>query len=121
MDVIGIYLFDQNNGMAFVKARCRHIPLVLIFLGEIQLSVVKLRSALSPLASCLSHNWQYIPNNKFMSYASVVIVSNKNVCLFAIWTLFISNYIQTFWIHISSAKYMQISWGLEKQRRRHQK
>ena len=51
MDIIGIYLFDQNMGMAFVKARCTHIPLVLIFLGEMQLSVVKLRSALSPLAS----------------------------------------------------------------------
>ena len=53
MDIIGIYLFDQNMGMAFVKARCTHIPLVLIFLDEIQLSVVKSRSALSPLASCL--------------------------------------------------------------------
>ena len=52
MDIIGIYLFDQNMGMAFVKARCTHIPLVLIFLGEMQLSVVKSRSALSPLASC---------------------------------------------------------------------
>ena len=52
MDIIGIYLFDQNMGMAFVKARCTHVPLVLIFLGEMQLSVVKLRSALSPLASC---------------------------------------------------------------------
>ena len=52
MDIIGIYLFDQNTDMAFVKARCTHIPLVLIFLGEMQLSVVKLRSALSPLASC---------------------------------------------------------------------
>ena len=52
MDIIGIYLFDQNMGTAFVKARCTHIPLVLIFLGEMQLSVVKSRSALSPLASC---------------------------------------------------------------------
>ena len=52
MDIIGIYLFDQNMGMAFVKARCTHIPLVMIFLGEMQLSVVKSRSALSPLASC---------------------------------------------------------------------
>ena len=52
IDIIGIYLFDQNMGMAFVKARCTHIPLVLIFLGEIQLSVVKSRSGLSPLASC---------------------------------------------------------------------
>ena len=49
MDIIGIYLFDQNMGMAFVKARfrCTHIPLALIFLGEMQS-----RSALSPLASC---------------------------------------------------------------------
>ena len=39
-------------GMAFVKARCTHIPLVLICLSEMQLSVVKSRSALSPLASC---------------------------------------------------------------------
>ena len=54
MDIIGIYLFDQNMGMAFVKARCTHIPLILIFLGEIQLSVVKSRSALSPLASCFA-------------------------------------------------------------------
>ena len=54
MDIIGIYLFDQNMGSAFVKARCTHIPLVLIFLGEMQLSVVKSRSALSPLASCCS-------------------------------------------------------------------
>ena len=52
MDITGIYLFDQNMGTAFVKARCTHIPLVLIFLGEMQLSVVKSRSALSPLASC---------------------------------------------------------------------
>ena len=52
MDIIGIYLFDQNMGMACVKARCTYIPLVLIFLGEMQLSVVKSRSALSPLASC---------------------------------------------------------------------
>ena len=52
MDIIGIYLFYQNMGMAFVKARCTQKPLVLIFLGEIQLSVVKSRSALSPLASC---------------------------------------------------------------------
>ena len=51
---IGIYLFNQNMGMAFVKARCTHIPFVLIFLGEMQLSVVKSRSALSPLASCYS-------------------------------------------------------------------
>ena len=56
MNIIGIYLFDQNMGMAFVKARCTHIPLVLIFLGEMQLSVVKSRSALSPLASCYSLN-----------------------------------------------------------------
>ena len=52
MDIIGIYLLDQNMGMAFVKARCTHIQLVLIFLGEMQLSVLKSRSALSPLASC---------------------------------------------------------------------
>ena len=52
MDIIGIYLFDQNMSMAFVKARCTHIPLVLIFLSEMQLSVVKSRSPLSPLASC---------------------------------------------------------------------
>ena len=56
MDIIGIYLFDQNMGMAFVKARCTHIPLLLIFLGEMQLSVVKSRSALSPLASCISYD-----------------------------------------------------------------
>ena len=52
MDIIGIYLFDQNMGIAFVKARCTHMPLVLIILSEMQLSVVKSRSALSPLASC---------------------------------------------------------------------
>ena len=56
MNIIGIYLFDQNMGMAFVKTRCTHIPLVLIFLGEMQLSVVKSRSALSPLASCFTSN-----------------------------------------------------------------
>ena len=54
MDIIGIYLFDQNMGMAFVKARfrCTHIQLLLIFWGEMSFSVVKSRSALSPLASC---------------------------------------------------------------------
>ena len=53
MDIIVIYLdlFDQNMGMAFVKARFTHI---LIFFVEMQLSVVKSRSALSPLASCCS-------------------------------------------------------------------
>ena len=55
MDITGIYLFDQNMGTAFVKARCTHIPSVLIFLGEMQLSVVKSRSALSPLASCSTY------------------------------------------------------------------
>ena len=43
MDIIGIYLFDQNMGMAFVKARCTHIPLAL----------VKSRSALSPFGFLL--------------------------------------------------------------------
>ena len=47
MDIIGIYLFDQNMGMALVKARFRCTPLALIFLGEMQS-----QSALSPLAPC---------------------------------------------------------------------
>ena len=59
MDIIGIYLFDQNMGVAFVKARCTHISLVLIFLGKMQLSVVKSRSALNPLASCLLYSRQF--------------------------------------------------------------
>ena len=54
MDIIGIYLFDQNMGIAFMaRFKCTHIPLVLIFLGEMRLRVVKSRFALSPLASCL--------------------------------------------------------------------
>ena len=67
MDIIGIYLFDQNMGTAFVKARCTHIPLVLIFLGEMQLSVVKLRSALSPLASCLSYHFLVLFDSHYKS------------------------------------------------------
>ena len=65
INIIDIYLFDQNMGMAFMaRFKCTHIPSVLIFLGEIRLSVVKSRSALSPLASCcwnimIHHNDTY--------------------------------------------------------------
>ena len=66
MDIIGIYLFDQNMGMAFVKARfrCMHIPLALIFLGEMQLSVVKLRSALSPRNKMCIKYWHTFDQQK---------------------------------------------------------
>ena len=87
MDIIGIYLFDQNMGMALVKARCTHIPLVLIFLGEIYLSVVKSRSALSPLASCcfylhhsLMASLRYICISKVCFYAVKVSIMLPTGC-----------------------------------------
>ena len=74
MDIIGIYLFDQNMGMAFVKARCTHVPLVLIFLGEMQLSVIKSRSALSPLASCWTVGQMCPTNYSHLHLGHVIIL-----------------------------------------------
>ena len=45
-------LFDQDAG----KARCTHIPLVLIFLGEMQLSVVKSSICFKPFGFLLVLN-----------------------------------------------------------------
>ena len=54
MDVTGIYVFDHNMGMTCAEARlsCTILSLILIFLSETRLSVVKSRSVLSPLAFC---------------------------------------------------------------------